>query len=658
MKNKKYSSKIATEAENLNKVSPTKSRSFSFPYSILVFLIACLAYANTIFHKYTQDDAIVIYDNMFTKEGIKGWSGIFSKDTFFGFFKTEGKSKLVKGGRYRPFTPAMFALEYELSGGKPYLGHLINILLFGLLCFMIYLLLAKLWNLYDPKNENIHLVAFATAIIFAVHPLHTEAVANIKGRDEIMAMLGAIASTWFLVKYMLDRRLLFIILACLSFFIGLLSKENTITYLAVIPAAIYVFTRSSLSKSIQLTLPLVIPTILFLVIRNAVLGFDFGDEPKELMNNPFLKLVDGNYISFTPSERFATIIFTLGKYISLLLWPHPLTNDYYPRHIDIMTISNPKVLVSLLAYLGLIVWSIIGLAKRKITGFAAFYFLATLSIVSNIVFPIGTNMSERFMFMPSLGYALALAFVIYKFLGIKWGMKPYLIVIGLLALPMLGKTITRNMAWADDFTLYTTDVEVSGNSAKALNAAGGVLVTKSIDEKDPAKKRAMIEKAITYLDKAIHIHPYYKNAYLIKGNGSYYLGDYENAISAYEKALAIDPEWVDASKNLAVSLRDAARVAGEQKGDLPKALTYLQRSIQLYPNDIETLRLLGVANGISKRHDEALKYFLKVVELEPNGAGGYVNLFNAYMALNQMDKATGAKQKALALDPKAFNAAK
>ena len=78
-------------------------------------------------NKYTQDDAIVITENMYTQEGFSGIPGLLSKDTFFGFFKVEGKEQLVAGGRYRPLTPIMFAIENQIFGNQPFIGHLINI---------------------------------------------------------------------------------------------------------------------------------------------------------------------------------------------------------------------------------------------------------------------------------------------------------------------------------------------------------------------------------------------------------------------------------------------------------------------------------------------------------------------------------------------------
>jgi hypothetical protein len=80
----------------------------------IILVFGFLLYANTLTHKYTQDDAIVIYDNMYTTQGIAGIPGLLKYDTFKGFFKVEGKDKLVSGGRYRPFTPLMFAVEWQI----------------------------------------------------------------------------------------------------------------------------------------------------------------------------------------------------------------------------------------------------------------------------------------------------------------------------------------------------------------------------------------------------------------------------------------------------------------------------------------------------------------------------------------------------------------
>ncbi len=616
----------------------------------ILILFGFLLYANTLGHAYTQDDAIVIYDNMYTQKGVSGISGLLTKDTFFGFFKQEGKAKLVSGGRYRPFTPIMFAMEYQLFGKNPFIGHLINALLYGLLGFFIFKLLTMIFSIRNDYKQHFEWVIFACVLLFLAHPIHTEAVANIKGRDEIMSMLGAILATIFVIKYKENNNFSSAILAFIFFFIALMSKENAITFLAIIPVIFVFFYNTTFDTTIVTKMwPILLATVLFLVCRTAVLGFDMGSESQELMNNPFMKIVGNNYVPFSVGEKFATIVFTLGYYIKLLFLPHPLTSDYYPRYIDVMTLGNPKVLLSLLAYI-FMAFAVFYYYKRdRILSFSILFFLATLSIVSNIVFPIGTNMSERFLFMPSLGFCLLVAHLLYKF--IKNG-KTVFVVTSVVALLFSIKTFTRNQVWKDDFTLFTTDVKTSKNSAKILNAAGGALSTAASTEKDPIKKKAMLTEAVCYLNQAIKVHPIYANAHLLLGNSQFYLDNLDESIKAYESALKYNPTFVDAQTNLAVALRDAGKKAGEQEQNIEKAEKLLLRSIQISPKDIETLRLLGVTYGVSGRHAQAVEYFGKVTQLDPKNATAFLNLSSAYNYMGDKINAEKYRAIALQLDPK------
>ncbi len=595
----------------------------------LVFGFGVLIYLNTLSHEYTQDDAIVIYDNIYTKAGITGWADIFTKDTFAGFFKDESKLNLVSGGRYRPFTLAMFALEYQLVGNNPWLGHLINVLLFGFLCFVIYKLLEKLFC-YRIDNQANRLLILSISLIFAAHPIHTEAVANIKGRDEIMAMLGAVLALYFLIKYVDYKEVKFLIISLVCFFIGLLSKENTITYLAICPFTLYFFRDLSLKNAIFKSSYLWISAILFLVIRTAVVGNNFSNPPLELMNNPFIKLVNGEYIPFEFSERLATIFYTLGKYIQLLLFPITLTHDYYPRYIDIMHFSDIMVIVSVLAYLFLTIIAFKSLKTKSIISFGIIYFLITTTIISNVIFPIGTNMSERFMFMPSLGFAIVLGYFLQRYIFEKFGKNLYFSTLFIIILLFSIKTFSRNEVWESDFKLFTTDVKTSTNSAKVLNAAAGALSTESVKENNLEKKQEMLNEALGYINKAIEIHPTYKAAYFLKGNIFNYLKDYEGSILSYETALSFDNQYVDAKNNLAITLREAGKLAGEKENNLVKAEQFLAKSDSLKPNEPETLRLLGVLNGIKGNHQVALIYFKKVLQFEPNNANANLNLGMAY----------------------------
>jgi protein O-mannosyl-transferase len=633
----------------LEEMKPSENESFIARYGkYILMLFAFLLYANTLGHQYTQDDAIVIYDNMYTQKGLAGIPGLLTKDTFFGFFKKEGKDKLVSGGRYRPFTPIMFAIEYQIFGKKPFIGHLINALMYGLLGFYILQLLTMIFSIRTDYKKHFEFIIFACALLFIAHPIHTEAVANIKGRDEIMSMLGAVLATIYTLKYKEKQATSDAVFAFLFFFMALMSKENAITFLAVIPAIFVFFYNTSFGKAISNMMPIFGATLLFLICRTLVLGLDMGGTDIELMNNPFIKLVGNNYIPFSGGEKLATIIYTLGYYIKLLFLPHPLTSDYYPRQIGIMSFTDPMVLLSLVAYIGLIAMAIVMYKKDRVISFASLYFIATLSIVSNIVFPIGTNMSERFMFMPSLAFCLLVPHILYKI--IKNGKTTFGIVAVIILLFSV-KTFTRNQVWKDDFTLFTTDVETSNKSAKMLNAAGGALSTESAKEQDPIKKKQMLTKAIGYLNEAVKIHPNYANAYLIMGNSYFYLAEYDKSILAYEQTLKINPQFQDASYNLAVSLRDAGRKAGEKENNIQKAEQLLLRSLSINPKDTETLRLLGISYGLSGRHAQAIEYFSKITQLEPKNASAFMNLSSAYNYNGDPVNAQKYKAIALQLDP-------
>jgi tetratricopeptide (TPR) repeat protein len=610
------------------------------------FLLGVTIYVNTLGHDYTQDDAIVIYENMFTQKGVSGISGLLTEDTFFGFFKERGKEKLVSGGRYRPFTPIMFAVEYQLFGKNPFIGHLINCILYGLLGLLIFQVLSMIFAFRNDYKEKFVWIILSMVCLYVSHPIHTEAVANIKGRDEIMSMMGSVATLYFILKNEIKKQRINIIMSFVSFFIALMSKENAITYLAIIPLVLIMFYNKSFTKSLFIISPLLAAALIFIIIRTAVLGFDLGSTSMELMNNPFIKLQGDRYIPYTFGEKTATIFYIQLKYLGLIFFPHPLTHDYYPMQIPMMSFSDTKVLFSLLFY-ALMAFGVYYFYKKdKVISFTLLYYFITLSIVSNVFVNIGTNMNERFMFMPSLAFCMLIPYLVYKYSGSKN------LTLGIMTLVILAfsyKTIDRNKVWKNDFTLFTTDVKTSMKSAKVLNAAGGALVTES--EKNKEKRKEYCNQAVNYLTQAIKIHPNYKNAYLLLGNAQYYLDNLDNAIMNYEQCLKLDPNFKDAKNNLAVVYRDRGRSYGEKHNDLINAEKYLLKAYEINPDDAETNRLLGIAKGMAGKHIESIKYFEKVTKLSPNEAGGYMNLSTAYAYLKDEVNSQKYREIALSLDP-------
>ena len=198
-------------------------------YSIIV-LLPLVLYFNTLFNNYALDDSIVITDNVYVKKGVAGINEIFSTETFTGFFKK--KKDLVEGGRYRPLSVATFAIEYELWKLNPALSHFINILLYALLCLVLLKFLEKIL-FFLGENHNYTTIAFFAALIFAIHPVHTEVVANIKGRDEILAVLFSLLSLLFMMRCLEYSPLINGLISGLMLFMALLSKENALTVIPI-----------------------------------------------------------------------------------------------------------------------------------------------------------------------------------------------------------------------------------------------------------------------------------------------------------------------------------------------------------------------------------------------------------------------------------------
>jgi tetratricopeptide (TPR) repeat protein len=537
-----------------------------------------------------------------------------------------------------------------------FVGHFVNLVVFGFTCVILFWLLGIMLSggssLKQPRGYAFF-VAFGAALLFTMHPIHSEAVANIKGRDEIVALLGSLLAMYLSFKAFHEKRNMLMVFAGVVFFLGLLSKENAITFLAVVPLSFFYFTKANLKQILLLSSPYILAASLFLIIRGSILGWGIsGDPPRELMNNPFLKLVGNQYVDFTAGEKYGTIFYTLLKYLQLHIFPHPLTHDYYPRAIDIMKLNDWKVILSILLHLAMGIFTLIRLPKKDPISYGILFYLATLSIVSNIVFPVGTHMNERFAFMPSVGLCLVAAVFFYRITG-SWAHPSTrtLAIAGIILALMGAKTFIRNFAWKDNYTLFSADLKASSNSAKIRNALGGETARLATKPENAERKDAMLNEALGHLDVALRIHPGYANAALLKGNSYFYLNQFDSAVYYYRFALTTEKDFPDAINNLFLAFRDGGRFFGEKMGDLTRAAQYLNEAYLMRPNDFETLRLLGVLNGVQGNTATAIDFFRKALEQNPNDAGTYFNLSNAFHQAGDPLQAELNLQKAKEINP-------
>lgn len=650
---------------------------------IIIAMSAFLLYANTLSNQFALDDGMLIWKNAFTVRGMSGVKDILSHDSFYGFFKQD--QNYVSGGRYRPLTLVMFAVENQLFGkiktdkqGKPvkdaegytlyeyppFIGHLMNILLYMGACILLYLWLLQLFDADKKAFPNGVLIAFFTTLLFTFHPIHTEAVANIKGRDEILALLLSILTAILIFKAFdsQEKRIFYFLGASFSFLFALLAKENPATFLAVIPLALWIFRKNdeltnaqSIQKIATFCAPLlVVGVIWWFGIRAVVVGsLVSGAEVNELMNNPFLKWTGSSYIPFSFDEKLATILYTWLKYIQLLIFPHPLTSDYYPTQIAMQTFGNPSVLFSVLLHLGALGYAFWKLPQKSVYSFAIFYYFLTFSVVSNLVFPIGTNMGERFMFMPSVGFLLLIVY----FLSEKWkdlNGQTGLIAISVICILFGFKTLSRNTAWYDNLTLFEADIQVSENSAKINNGLAGLITESTYDttlHQTDADKIALANRAIPYFQKAVKLHPTFSSSWLLMGDAYFYKKEYDNALQCYHQVEKINPSQANLKALLGTTYILKGRELGEQKGDLQGAIKALEKGVEYLPNEGESLRLLGIAYGQMKDFQKALSYFQRYQAVNPKEAWAYLYLGNVYKDLGDMAKSQENYAKAYQMNP-------
>jgi tetratricopeptide (TPR) repeat protein len=692
------------------------------PY-LIVFLFSFAIYANTIWNKYAIDDTIVVTDNTFTKKGFGGIKDHFTHDMFEGFFGERG-AKLVSGGRYRPLSMVTLSIEYEIMrkirGDKrdvitdkniimtdvdpylnPYLSHFINILLFSLTCVLLYHLMLYILPAVKSPLGNLG-IAFFIAMLYAGHPIHTEAVANIKGRDEVMCMLFSLLALYAAVKYVKTQNIIHLLWGTVIYFTALLSKENAITFFAVIPLTFYFFTKAKTKDYITTIGAYAVVAGIFLALRSAYTQAGITQDSPEILNNPFLLA--------TGSQRFATSVLTFLYYFKLLVLPHPLTHDYYFNQIPYVDVSNGMFLLSFVINAALVIYALINFKKKTLPVYGILFYFITFSVVSNIFFTVGVLMNERFIYMSSLGFCTLLAYLIIQY--VKQPKAAIAVLVIILSLYSV-KTYTRNDDWVDSFSLFRKDVAVSPNSAKIQTSVGGDLtkaasgnitlyrdsgVLKSIfDDLSQGSKsdaelnaivnlpdstivKMLLDSSIYHLSEAVRIYPTHSNAWLLMGNAMYKRDHKaQDVIPIYEKAAQYRVGgYYDAYFNLGVVYNDANNglkakdnlleaykmkpevmeirfllAQAYAKMNRPDSVEYwLKRGSELKPADAHDYYLIGTSFGkVGNNLPMAIEYLKKATELNPKVELYYEDLGVAYGLNGQFDEAIATAQKLIALNP-------
>jgi tetratricopeptide (TPR) repeat protein len=571
-----------------------------------------------------------------------------------------------------------------------------------------------------------------------MHPIHSEAIANVKSRDEIFSLIFISLTFFYSFKYMEDRKTKTLFWAAFNFLLALLSKEYAVVLVVLIPIAFYIFDQIDFnpktffqSKEFKQTLYVFgtffacallmllvkrssdihiqpgqkatssfwLFPIIYLVVGVFLLGSnkkkDFGTlmswhffimlfylgmrlvavklkpgvPDTEILNNP--------YLLATQQEQWATKLFVLLKYFGLCWFPHPLSSDYSFNSILFRTFKSWDTLLSLALHLGLLYAGFKLVLKKHILGFAIAVYFAFLLMIGNILMDIGATMGERLLFHSTIGFVIALAWLILKgfeklpaSMNLIFKRVAFLSLITIMTFLYGCKTWERNWDWKNDITLFLKDVETMPNSVLVLGNAGaryidlastktyvsnphdtslvqlkdlskqsgeddsditktlkpkfGSIETYHVDSVDKVafnKKRiAFLEKGLKYLKHAIELHPRYVNGYLNLGLGSYQLGRDRDALFYWKQAEALYPNNPYLKNYYTVMYNDLLNRGYQkaQRGKLDSAIYELRKTIILDKLNPEGFYNLGGAYYQNKQYDKARYYWQECLKIKPD----------------------------------------
>lgn len=582
------------------------------PLAIIVGVLGLVLYANTIQHEWALDDFSVIKENFVTQKGFEGIGTHLTHSYRYGYGAGFGTL-------YRPLTPVMFAVEWQFFPDNPSVMHFVNVLFYALSGVLLFFVLARVFN-----NYNL-ILPFAAAVIFMIHPLHTESVANIKGRDDIMGFFFFLLTVYWLWDYLRKSDIKWLVLSLGSFFLAILAKESSVTYVAVFPLLMYFFTKTSLDKNLKLSGGYLVVALIFIAILRAVLGKTIGTDNTSILDNVLVS-ADGF------AEQKATAFLILGRYLKLLFLPHPLVSDAGYSQIPLTSFGDWKALLSFLIHAGLGVWALLNIKKKSVFAFGILFYILTLSITSNLVFNIGTSYAERLLYVPILGFAIAAAYGLIKIFKLEEGrskdfqmntfFKKNSVVLGFLGVVVLllsFKTIDRNTAWKNSFTLYDTDIQTSPNCGKLLYHYSLELSKKGLTLEGDEQSE-MMNKAKTILERAVEVYPKYSDAHARLGWWYNKAGFNEKAEEHYNLAIQYNLNNAKAYNNLGViyfekSAKEQAKgnLAGAN-AELEKAKGVYQKAVEKNPRYVDGWQNLGVIHAMRKQFPDAIKYFEKAKE--------------------------------------------
>jgi Flp pilus assembly protein TadD len=569
-------------------------------------------------------------------------------NTFHASFHLDDDGNIIRNGSLRDlrslWPPAgsrwlgylSFALNHRL-GGLDVLGyHLVNVGIHACNGLLVFWLVAT--TLRTPSMRRAEAgplirryLPLAAGLIFAVHPIATQAVTYVVQRFTSLAVLFYLLSLTLYAQARISvqeapsrrrRAVSRYLLSVVAAAAAMKTKEISFTLPVVIAGYELLFFRHD-SRRLLLVVPAAITALLVPLSLAPELARAVGEGP------------------IPRSVYLMTQLRVVVTYVRLLLFPAGQNLDYdFPLSLSL---GEPGLLLALAVLLAIAAGAVLllrrALGKGSAPGVLAFFgvawFFVTLSIESSVI-PISDVIFEHRAYLPSVGGAIAMA------AGLLWGVEQLQLraspraqcaaALLLTAGPLGIATYARNMVWKDDLTLWSDVVAKSPNKARPHNHLGLALLA-----------RGDVGSATREFLTAVTIDPSYSVAFVNLGDAFHSQGRLADAIRAYQEAIRLQPAIVEAHRNLAIVY--------EATGQLDEAVREGREAIRLAPRYGEGYQDLGMTFYAMGRLDDAARELREAIRLEPSLAKAHNNLGGVYHAMGRLEEAENEFREAIRLDP-------
>ena len=504
-------------------------------------------------------------------------------------------------GHYQPLTILSYALDYHFYKLNPYHYHLTNLILHLLNSLLVFYLIYLL-------SGNI-IVSFITAILFGLHPLHVESVAWVSERKDVLYsfffLLSCITYLYYLTK---GNKHKYYILSLFLFLCSLLSKSIAVTLPLVILLLDYYLKRKP-SKTLFLDkIPYFVLSIIFAII--AIFGV--------YLDNVVRSEPHFNLFSILSVASYA-IIFYFGK----LFLPIKLSCLYPYHNFE----YNPTYLYSIIAVVLLGILIALSVKYTKKILFGTLFFLITLLPALQFIPNGEIIVADRYTYISSIGIFFIIATLIYWFYSKK--LEAFVLLLVILIISTLSiMTYNRCKVWKDGITLWSDALRIYPDSATAYNNRGAVFLG-----------RKQYDKAYSDLNHALNIDPVCFEAYFNLGSLYNFQSNYNEAVRLLNKTLEINPRYLKAYNMLALSYG--------RMGEHYKVIEVCKKALEIDPRDIDAYINLCSAYGNLGKFQEAIAYGQQAVNIDPMSGAAHSNLAAAYFYAKEYDLAIKHCDKAI-----------